>query len=580
MTSDQPPAIQAINAIELVATVSSKITAVSVYSGRAEVTRVFTFDVKTGQNQVTITGLPNVLDHASLRVEGRGSATIHDVAVSTNRRPAPPPPTTSPVLSSLAVKKEKSTKALQRAKKSLVTLEAYMDSMDTKTIPVTQVREVIEEYNTTAEDLDNRVLGLEAELRDIEEESKSERERLVLNTSRPNDKLNTRAVIGVFADVEGEVEIILIYAVNGASWTAFYDVRVDTNARREDSEPVKLIYKAGITQSTGEDWTNVSLTLETATPTFGLGVPKLDTWELYRRSSLGQALFTSYSSAAPGAPPPPPPPPQARTYSHTPAAPPPRIVQRTMDVSSKGAVSATFQVPGLITVPSDGVVHNVTIVELRLGATMSWVCVPKIDTKVHISAKIKNSSQYTLLSGEGSIYIDGSFTSRSRVPSVSPEASFDCPLGLDPSIHITYHPRTHNRSERGFYSKAVAHVYKQLVTVQNTKPIPISNVRVEDQIPVSEDAQIQVKLVAPALVRQQVDKADLTVEGKSTGVVVAENVRALWQGVDAPEPDADVDVLGTDGKFYWVCEIPAQGKVNLTLQWEVVAPAQERVYGL
>jgi hypothetical protein len=57
---------------------------------------------------------------------------------------------------------------------------------------------------------------------------------------------------------------------------------------------------------------------------------------------------------------------------------------RELQVSSKGYVSATFGVPGLINIPSDNVGHNVTIVKLTLDATMNWVCVPKKDTRVHL----------------------------------------------------------------------------------------------------------------------------------------------------------------------------------------------------
>ena len=53
-------------------------------------------------------------------------------------------------------------------------------------------------------------------------------------------------------------------------------------------------------------------------------------------------------------------------------------------LKAKGNVSATFQVPGVISIPSDGDVHNVTITELKLSASMSWVCIPQVDTKVHL----------------------------------------------------------------------------------------------------------------------------------------------------------------------------------------------------
>ena len=47
---------------------------------------------------------------------------------------------------------------------------------------------------------------------------------------------------------------------------------------------------------------------------------------------------------------------------------PPQMAKRDLVVSSKGNVTATFQVPGLISVPTDNESHNVTISELKLDA--------------------------------------------------------------------------------------------------------------------------------------------------------------------------------------------------------------------
>jgi hypothetical protein len=66
MTSPDPPAFEPTS-IELQSVADSKITSVSVYPTRAEVTRVYKFAVQTGQNQVYISGLPNVLEPESLR---------------------------------------------------------------------------------------------------------------------------------------------------------------------------------------------------------------------------------------------------------------------------------------------------------------------------------------------------------------------------------------------------------------------------------------------------------------------------------------------------------------------------------
>jgi len=58
-----------------------------------------------------------------------------------------------------------------------------------------------------------------------------------------------------------------------------------------------------------------------------------------------------------------------------------------LEVTSKGSVSATFKVPGLVTIPSDGAAHNFTIVQLDLDAEMSWISVPKVDARVHLKVR-------------------------------------------------------------------------------------------------------------------------------------------------------------------------------------------------
>lgn len=56
-----------LNIVELVSLDNSRITQVSLYADRAEITRLYTFNVEAGQNQVVIAGLPNALYRESLR---------------------------------------------------------------------------------------------------------------------------------------------------------------------------------------------------------------------------------------------------------------------------------------------------------------------------------------------------------------------------------------------------------------------------------------------------------------------------------------------------------------------------------
>lgn len=224
------------------------------------------------------------------------------------------------------------------------------------------------------------------------------------------------------------------------------------------------------------------------------------------------------------------------------------------------------------------------------------LAMPRRYVDVFTQARIKNASEYTLLRGGASVHVDGSFISKSGVPPVSPEESFDCPLGfvplcrstvasllefssLDPSIRVTYHHRVKKASQGGFYNKTTIYTLSQRITVFNSKSSAIDNLKIIDQVPVSEDSQIVIKLVNPPLIGsassdiyRKAPAKDFPPSKISTGVV------AQWDGTD--EPDFDPGSLGKDGKINWVCSVPSQETVNLVLQWEVTAPTRSTVIGL
>ena len=148
---------------------------------------------------------------------------------------------------------------------------------------------------------------------------------------------------------------------------------------------------------------------------------------------------------------------------------------------------------------------------------------------------------------------------------------------VDPSIQVIYYPRSEKVSQSGIYTKSTEHVFSQQVTISNTKTLTIENLKIIDQVPVSEE--IAVKLVSPALgvlgvpgegfgwgnisrskssnisissstANEGGTKVPLPVSVASGGVV------AQWYGAD--EEGVDVEALGKDGKLNWVCAVPAQ----------------------
>ncbi|KAL4258531.1 Conserved hypothetical protein CHP02231 [Pleurotus pulmonarius] len=576
--SEAPAAPSFTHQIDL-SSENSKIDKVSLYSGRAEVTRSYKIDVKTGQNQVKISKLSSLLDNDSLRVEGRGSATITGVAVA--KSPNSTTTTESPTLSSLEDSREVTQKAIARCTKAISSIESYLVTLDTKNVGSQQIGPMMDTYETEAEKLDLRLLKLEAELKELNKQIEKER-ALRAAAQRQDNLLGKTATIDLFVDTEGQVELVLVYAVVQATWSAVYDLRADISS----DNTVNLVYKAAITQSTGESWDDVSLTLETITPTFGVGLPRLDPWRVgvykpvqrFPTRKLGMASRGPLMASS-----------GYELYSDDLALDKelsPEIAHREAVVTSQGHLNTSFQVPGFISVPTDGEVHTVTVVELKLDATMAWIGIPKAQPKIQIKAKIKNASNFPLLQGVASVYVDGSFVSKTTVPEVSPQESFDCSLGFDSSIRLTYHPLSKKASESGFYNKSSSITYSQLITVHNTKNIAVKDLTIIDQVPISEDAQVTIKLVNPALPPPPGASSSAISSIKSVSkseklpppIKVADNVMAQWDGVD--DPECDKSAIGREGRLAWKCALQPQSKTNLALVWEVSAAANVTISGL
>jgi hypothetical protein len=90
--------------------------------------------------------------------------------------------------------------------------------------------------------------------------------------------------------------------------------------------------------------------------------------------------------------------------------------------------------------------------------------------------------------------------------------------------------------------------------------VPIDRLRIVDQIPASRNERIKVKLMQPPALGEG------TVIQKSVGAGIV----TQWDGGDEQ-----------DRRVSWVCAVPAQGKMNLALEWTVtVSPAGAQVVGL
>ncbi|KAF8685733.1 hypothetical protein RHS04_00469 [Rhizoctonia solani] len=577
MVSDQPITNKIIvNAAEQ----DEFIDAVSVFqSNRAEVKRRVILDLKKGQNHVHVERLPSCLNGDSIRVDGTGSAVIFDVVYH-----APPYGRFNPSDESVT-NAQRALEALQKerdiARQQSEFLGSYGKTLDSKSVSIGDVERFLDMFGPRQMAVEKRIRELDLQVENAEQELNAARSKVYAD--RQGEKRGTRVTVTVLAEADGKAELMMTYVVTNASWTPLYDIRASITKSPDAVSKIALHYRASITQTTGENWPEVALTLSTASPQLGSTVPTLSTWKIgFPQPTVTRVMRVGSMSYSPQS--------VVRVEEREesdddmgfglfdgggPQAP--AMMSRQAHVVSAGVLSATFGIPGRSDIPSDEGSHKVVVAVLDLDADLEWVCVPREKESVFLICKVVNSSEFTLLPGEASVFMDDNFVSKSQIDHVSPNDSFKTSLGTDSSLRVTYPSaktlnRTSTHSGFSFLARERQSIsaQSQRITIRNSRLMSVSNLRVIDHVPVSTDAKLRVNVITPnGLDAHQAPGSptspvpERNKEKELPWANVRKGVKARWAPLD----------VGGEGTVEWQCEIGASEEVELELAWEVSAPA-------
>ena len=84
-------------------------------------------------------------------------------------------------------------------------------------------------------------------------------------------------------------------------------------------------------------------------------------------------------------------------------------------VLDESPLSLAYRIEGKLSLPSDGFAHKVSIAVLDFSAGLKYVCVPRKTSAAFIEGQIKNTSEYELLAGPVSVFMDDSFVTKTRL---------------------------------------------------------------------------------------------------------------------------------------------------------------------
>ncbi len=503
-----------------VKTPDAKPREVTVFADRAEVVRVFKGDLAAGEQSLLFDDLPANVDFASIRVEGAGAFTLVDIRPETVQ--------VKEIANEQIRALQAKVQAEELVQKELAQAEARVTfrrgALDKVLGRLTSVGK--ESANPEMDPLKwaayldfqaEQLAALDKEATDLAKRVKASRQQVdALNreiAALNGNQNRSRNLAHVNLDVKtaGPAEVRLSYVVHGPSWRPVYDLRADTKAKS-----LEITYHAELRQSTGEDWTGVALKLSTAEPSVGGREPEMSPWFVAKAEVValdGLAVADKREDAGTF---------QARRlagekqnfgvvtvgngfnamradneFKATSAEQQPAAAGVSVASVVAGGTAATYVIERATDIKSDNKLAKVTVARLQLPSTFRHSCVPKLSSFVYLKTHATNRSDFTLLPGRTSIFLDGAFVANATMDLVPAGQEFWTFLGVDQSVSVERKELARRDETSGvFGKKTLRTVFDQVFKVKNGKATDIDLV-IWDQLPMGDHEDIKVVLEEP-----------------------------------------------------------------------------------
>jgi uncharacterized protein (TIGR02231 family) len=472
---------------------TSAIDAVTVYPDGASVTRVITLDLPSGDNTLVAKDFPLTLDPSSLRVEGEAGTRLTIGAIDAKPpRPAPPVNLSEIDKRIEALKDQRADLdgAIAAAEARRKFAERFAESSPAglgekgEARPLDEWRAAFAAVGDEVAKADTAIRDAQRKQRDIDREiARLEQDR----NTKPTSKLEVRIDLAAAASTKATLRVT--YSVRHARWTPLYDARLDTGTK--DRKPsIELVRRAEITQSTGEDWSNVTLGVSTVRTAHGGAAPDLNSLIVQYPQVPRPAMLGGIADGR-----------RSATFAPAPASEAADNLAKKAEKADEqqataevGAFQAAFRIPGRVSVGANEGAKSLRIASATVAPDLVIRSAPVLDPTAFLEASFVQNEDAPLLPGKVSIYRDGMFVGRGKMASAGKDETVRLGFGADDKVKIERAVLKRNEGSSGLIvtSKTDERAFK--TTVRNGHDFAIK-VAVEDQLPVSENEEIAVDML-------------------------------------------------------------------------------------
>lgn len=478
-------------------TYDCKICEVTVYDNQALVTRRGKIRLDGGQQEIAIANLPLTVHADSVTARCLGNSEVQLLAVRTERIFANESlqHKNNQILGKIR-QLEEQKRHLEDQINSVQLQQIFIQNLSEKSVDrftnnlaseplnLTEVQELLNFLGDSYKNYAQSITENEKQLTEIEKrlELLHQQFRQLQQPISKQIHSSVSIVITLETAVPRNCELEITYLVSQVNWTPFYDLRSTS-----DRKQINLTCLAEIKQKTGEDWTDVNLTLSTAKPTLVTQPLKLEPWYITGSKVAAcsqknlqtnddfadlEALLAEENDTA-----------RKQDFLR---------LQKLVDRTTKSTGVVTFNLDKNYTILSDGTPHKVTVFNKDLLCPTEYVAIPRQMSFAYLEATVTNNTSLTFLPGKANIFFDNALIGTTELENIAPEQEFKLNLGIDQSLKIEQDLVERNIELIGNYRRTT---FGYKLTVLNLKTEKVK-LRLIVQLPVSRDEKVKVRLLS------------------------------------------------------------------------------------
>lgn len=259
--------------------VLSKLDKVTVFSKGAQIERKAMVQLAPGEQQILISNLPKNLEEGTITVKPKRSV-IRSITYRIDylKKEDDRAKEQQQLYDQISLYEE----AIADAKVKLEIIDEEVGFIKSNRNITGKIKQTgLEEIRDVNEYYADRIAVLYSDRRNIRK-GISEKELQVRNMRRQvNFKKNEvgqkagELLITIKSDDYLNEALVIGYFIEDAAWFPSYDFRV-----KDVSRPMQVVYKANVTQQTGENWKDVDVVISSANPRESSRAPEMEVWRI------------------------------------------------------------------------------------------------------------------------------------------------------------------------------------------------------------------------------------------------------------------------------------------------------------